>query len=367
MYLSIEMGRKPVAYNNSSRSNKGIKRAKIEMALDTSTNYGANPEGLTWYSSLDTTSQYVIMSDTGTLQYTSAGSAKPVMWGTNDTTDAKLLQTINGLPDRFNQTPFTTIGDAVSWMMTTGKYFIVDNAATSNIITDGLVLRLDPGMIGSYPLTGNYIYGLASDYVGTFTNGPTWSSNNGGIIQFDGTNDYISLNSAVQITHNNPWTSSVWVYLDTYNESPFGYYNNSSTPGWYYFRRDVDASSNTRVRLYIREQRDTGWSWLSLYPFGSTYRTPATTDGYWLNQWINVVLSKDSNRTYRCYINGVYKAGITRSAAYLNNGLSVNAIGVSYGSLFFNGNIGPVSIYNKALNDAEVLQNYNAQKSRFGL
>ena len=34
---------------------------------------------------------------------------------------------------------------------------------------------------------------------------------------------------------------------------------------------------------------------------------------------------------------------------------------------YFNGNIGPVKIYNRALSAAEVLQNYNQLKSRFGL
>lgn len=361
------MARKPVAYNSSAKTNKGIKQAKIELGLPTNVNYGANPEGLTWYNSLDTSSQYVIMSDTGTLGYSTQASSKPVMWGTINTNDSNLLNIINGLPDRIGQSKFSVVSDALSWMTSTGKYFIIDSNATSDIVTDGLVLRVDPGMVGSYPKTGSYIYGLASDFVGTFTNGPVWSSSNNGIISFDGTNDYISFNSSVDIAHNNAWSTSVWVYLDTYNEAPFGYYNNSSTPGWYYFRRDVDASSNTRVRLYIREQRDTGWSWNSLYPFGSTYQTPATTDGYWLNQWLNVVMTKSTGRAYKVYINGVYKTGNTRSANYLNNGLSVNAMGVAYGSLFFNGNMGPLTIYNKELSADEVTQNFNAQKSRFGL
>ena len=280
-------------------------------------------------------------------------------------TEAQLVSLTNTIGAQ----SFTTLEECLNWFATqTDK--MVFNADYPAIVTNGLVLNLDAGFTPSYPTTGTTWYDVSSGgNNGTLTNGPTWTSNDGGgVIQFDGTNDYILLNSSINIAHNNAWSTSVWVYLDTYNESPFGYYNDSSTPGWYYFRRDIEsATSNTRVRLYIREQRDTGWSWNSLYPFGSTYRTPATTDGYWLNQWLNVVMTKSTARDYKVYINGVYKTGNSRSAAYLNNGLSVNAIGVSYGSLFFNGNIGPFSIYNKELTASEVLQNYNAQKSRFGL
>ena len=298
----------------------------------------------------------------GYVIYVRNSAGKNLIYGASN--DSQLILITN----RIAGDSYTTVNECLVYFAGQTDKICV-NRDYEGIVTNGLVLNLDAGFTPSYPRSNATWYdtSLAGNN-GTFTNGPTWTSNDGGVIQFDGTNDYILLNSSINIAHNNAWSTSVWVYLDTYNESPFGYYNDSSTPGWYYFRRDIEAAtSNTRVRLYIREQRDTGWSWNSLYPFGSTYRTPATTDGYWLNQWLNVVMTKSTARAYKVYINGVYKTGNSRSAAYLNNGLSVNAIGVSYGSLFFNGNIGPFSIYNKELTADEVLQNYNAQKGRFGL
>ena len=52
-----------------------------------------------------------------------------------------------------------------------------------------------------------------------------------------------------------------------------------------------------------------------------------------------------------------------------NYGPSNINVGTTYnaGGFFFNGNIGPYHIYNRALSSTEVLHNYNALKGRFGL
>jgi hypothetical protein len=66
-----------------------------------------------------------------------------------------------------------------------------------NIVTNGLVLHIDPSKNTSYPGTGNTIYDLSGfGNTGTLTNGPVLSSSNGGVIVLDGTNDYISFNNA---------------------------------------------------------------------------------------------------------------------------------------------------------------------------
>ena len=63
------------------------------------------------------------------------------------------------------------------------------------IVTNGLVLCLDAGSRKSYGGTGNVWRDLAGSNNGTLTNGPTFSSANGGSIAFDGTNDYVSFNN----------------------------------------------------------------------------------------------------------------------------------------------------------------------------
>jgi hypothetical protein len=66
------------------------------------------------------------------------------------------------------------------------------------------------------------------------------------------------------------------------------------------------------------------------------------------------------------YINGVFKDNTSKSGTIDDNG-SDFYIGYLAGipSYAFNGNIGPIQIYNRALSANEVLHNYNALKSRF--
>ena len=67
-----------------------------------------------------------------------------------------------------------------------------------SIITQNLVLCLDAANSKSYPGSGTTWYNLIPGGVnGTLTNGPTYSSANGGVIALDGVNDYISLTNSL--------------------------------------------------------------------------------------------------------------------------------------------------------------------------
>ena len=63
-------------------------------------------------------------------------------------------------------------------------------AHSPRIVTDGLVLCVDAASKRSYPGTGTTWTDLKGGNNGTLTNGPTFSSANGGSVVFDGTNDY---------------------------------------------------------------------------------------------------------------------------------------------------------------------------------
>ena len=62
-----------------------------------------------------------------------------------------------------------------------------------NIVTDVLVLCLDAANRRSYPGSGNSWLDLSGNgNNGTLTNGPTYSSANGGSLVFDGVDDYVN-------------------------------------------------------------------------------------------------------------------------------------------------------------------------------
>ena len=58
-----------------------------------------------------------------------------------------------------------------------------------DIITDGLVFSMDPGSTRSYAGTGTTTYNIINNTSGTLENGVTFSTNNGGYFDFDGTDD----------------------------------------------------------------------------------------------------------------------------------------------------------------------------------
>ena len=67
------------------------------------------------------------------------------------------------------------------------------NYCTQQIVKDGLVLALDAGNTKSYPGSGTSWSDLSGQgNTGTLTNGPTYSSADGGSIVFDGTKTLLS-------------------------------------------------------------------------------------------------------------------------------------------------------------------------------
>jgi hypothetical protein len=78
---------------------------------------------------------------------------------------------------------------------TKGRFFTPEN-----IVTNGLVLNIDPANSSSYSGVGNTIYDLSCfGNTGTLTNGPTFSALNGGSLDLDGSNDYVSVNNNANI------------------------------------------------------------------------------------------------------------------------------------------------------------------------
>ncbi len=73
-------------------------------------------------------------------------------------------------------------------------------AHSPRTVTDGLVLALDAGNTKSYPGSGTAWTDLIGSNNGTLTNGPTYNSDNGGSIVFDGTNDYVTISDDSDFT-----------------------------------------------------------------------------------------------------------------------------------------------------------------------
>jgi hypothetical protein len=216
------------------------------------------------------------------------------------------------------------------------------------IVTDGLVLWLDAGITPSYPGSGNTWSDLSgNNYNGTLTNGPTYSSSNGGSIFFDGWNDYVNLPYTL-LSGTGNFSVSVWLKssASTVGGNVFGNYPAGNLEIFY----------GTR---YIGMWLNNFSTYLGTAPWNTTLPEFTT------NFTQIVALRKNTNET-EFYINGVLaKTGLSSSTIGSVNDFRM-ATNTS-GSETFIGDISQVSVYNRALSAAEILQNYNAQKARFGL
>jgi hypothetical protein len=218
------------------------------------------------------------------------------------------------------------------------------------IVTDGLVLYLDAANTKSYPTTGttwNDLSGAISG--GTLINGPTFNSSNGGSIVFDGVDDYASVPYTTNFDATvNGITLNTWVY------------NNNSSGGW---KAVIQRNRNgTQAAVYgIWRSTSNGWQFrLGGGGVDSTINITNATTGI----WVNLTLTYNKT-TLIAYINGV-NVGTNTPIGYVNDTQNL-LIGDASVSEYFKGGIASTQIYNRALSQAEILQNYNATKQRYNL
>lgn len=227
-----------------------------------------------------------------------------------------------------------------------------------DMIQDGLVLCLDANDVTSYPGSGTTFTNLVSTNNGTLTNGPTFNSANGGSIVFDGTNDYIT--TATTVSVGNTFTVNAWVKVTTL--APGGTSNRRSIIG-----NDYPYLAG-RGFLFTASGNNGTDFWVSL---GNDQKYAVSTTGLISANVINM-LSVRVNGTdlIKLYKNGTE---VPSYSAQTDGNVSLTysnpcLIGCrDYAADFFVGNIYNIQVYNRALSDAEIRQNYNSQKSRFGL
>ena len=210
---------------------------------------------------------------------------------------------------------------------------------------------------------------------GTLTNGPTYSSANGGSIAFDGTNDYSSHPYSSLLDLGTQFTISSFIKFNNLSTlSPIFAAPNVNTGvftegyQFYYNTGTIYGMNTNTLRLQFGQNN---WAWNIYASNGITI-----TDNNW--HFVSVTASNlnTSNPTITFYIDGNSITGTFWNAAskaairYSSNINSPRVASIFYptsydGPYYFYGNIAQVSIYNRALTAAEVSQNYNALKSRY--
>lgn len=225
---------------------------------------------------------------------------------------------------------------------------IIDSG--QKIVTNGLVLHLDAAQLRSYPTTGTTWTNIAATgNNGTLVNGTGFSSDNGGVLVFDGLNDYVQGPASTNLFSNRSFTVETWIY--------------PITPAAGYQTIFTAHSSFSTQRNYILRLYNTGVLRIGYYANDLDISSVS------FDAWSQVTASYNTTGDItKGYINGSL-AGSSNVGPYIAASANVR-IGIwFYPGLEtpFKGNIAITRVYNRPLTDTEVLQNFNALKSRFGL
>ena len=215
-----------------------------------------------------------------------------------------------------------------------------------NVIDNGLVLSLDAGNVKSYPGSGTIWYDKSgNNNNGTLTNGPTFS---GGSIVFDGVDDYVdtTFKASISIGNGNPFTISA--FFKTGNMT-----------------QQMLVACPDSPRFYIEVFNRSGVL-VSHWGIGNNNNSSTSTAIINLNQIYNYVTTYDGNIA-KGYLNGVLTDTDTIGSQSYNTYFLQIGKYASFLPLYLSGSMYTTQIYNRALSASEVLQNYNATKSRFGL
>lgn len=223
----------------------------------------------------------------------------------------------------------------------------VGQLTQTGIVREGMVLHLDPGNRNSYRGVGTTVIDLTGKgYNGTLSGGLTWSPLYGGVWVHDGTNKWVD--TALSIDAN-PNTICAWFYCT-----------------------DVASANGRGVVLTDNGGWDKGFGTVSsqweihVGDNQGVSSTRAPQNGLWYFGTCTY-----DNTNVILYINGANAVYTKGSGPGATSGEPVEIGRAWYngggGSRFWAGYISSVQIYNRVITAAEINQNWNAMKGRFGI
>lgn len=236
-------------------------------------------------------------------------------------------------------------------------YQDIEELSGEEVLPNGLVFNIDPGNFYTYPKNGTSVKDLKGNATGTLTNNASINTSNGGIISFDGDADYIDFGKAPTNFPTGDISVFVWLKGNSFRTNWnifitkwFADYTGAS--GGLDFHYDLfNNGSNVFQHVYTTNKSD-------MYGIKPLY----------INTWYQVGFTISSGNL-QMYVNGATDgsiiSGASRSTA-ANSNLWLGD-GRTNGLVTFNGYIGSTQIYNRAITQDEVFQNFNATKHKYGL
>ena len=224
--------------------------------------------------------------------------------------------------------------------------------------TGAPVMCLDAGSRISYPGSGTTWTDLSGNgNTGTLINGPTYNSANGGAIVFDGVNDYVDVPAFSALSFGTgDFSISIWAkfsvlnsYQDLFGTGNNNVYMGTAKSGW------ILAYHGTNSINFSYQSSN---SWIFDRIFGCTNA---------INTWYKTDVTRESG-IMKLYRNGALLYSVTQATNIVSTESFVRiGGGYSSGSGLVNGSISSAVVYSRALSAAEISQNFNLLRGRYGI
>ena len=210
-----------------------------------------------------------------------------------------------------------------------------------NIVQDGLVAVFDAGSTRSYPGSGNTWYNLIGTVNGTLS-ATSIGTTTAGVMTFDGVDDYIDIPLASLAS-----TDFTVIGVTQRTNAAAGRLIAGRLNNWLLGQWDT----------YMRQYYSNGW----VTGYGASPST-STTDDLQTHIWCGT--GDISADTYKFRDDNVEYTTNTTGGSQGPNGFSLGRYAPG-SSEYATGTITVLLVYNRVLTDAEIDQNFNAQKNRF--
>ena len=230
-------------------------------------------------------------------------------------------------------------------------------AYNPKIVTNGLAMCLDAANQKSYPGTGTTWTDLTRlAPASTLTNGASYSSENQGIVEFDGVDDYVRINNRTMPGTLYPFSYGGWFNVSrvhTVDQALCVVLDTSSSSRYW----ALGVLSNTNELIVSRRNTTVVTTSLSF--------TPTT------NEWFHAHVNFASTTSLAVYINGssiFSNSSLTAVASSTAaNDVLCGLLRTSSPTWYLQGATAGINLYNRILSEPEIQQNFNALRGRFGI
>jgi hypothetical protein len=237
--------------------------------------------------------------------------------------------------------------------------------AGPEIVSDSsLVLSLDAANIKSYPGSGTTWTDISGNgNNATLTDAPTFSTNNKGYFNFNGSTNLVSLGASNIFNFGTGnFTIEAWFWLDSTASPNRG--DNLKTVTIF----DCGASVSNATAFSIGGSSSSVGTNVEYYQTTPSYAANLSYN-ISANKWHHIIWQRNST-SINGFVDGVSLTPAVISAGTTLGGNNTAYIGQSKITSYknqFKGYISVIRLYNRAITTAEIQQNFNAHRGRYGI